>query len=849
MSQLLSPYWQRSKINVAIIAACVATPLSTIVSINASAQVTTTYKEQQEKLQPLARLDKPDVTGLWYHINEKQTVLANQELGRLKYEFPNWVVPDDIQQAIKTLNAPSAAQSTPEPVIATQPAPDEVSLPTQEPSKEPSKDAPLRRLASQSQSQRAGITQNHFNRLSRLADSLERYDYHMLLGWTAIDKSLLPEAKHHFARADRLHTTVIEKKGAVEGLQAVINSRIELALKEGISIGGGDGSSDGSSDGTRNTKLLALLQEASTDASQLAQVKAALSGAAWEQYDKEQYDKALNLFTLLDDSEGMWLSLHAQGLTTEAAEFACDRADSQVFLTRCADFLATEQVRYYEESAFAKSVEAGLSLKSIRRLRVGEQALLGWAASKSLDASQHHADIAKAAFSETLKAQPDNQDIANALINLEEDNSAQLKQLANEFPLIALIQQRKLVTNAWPRKQFILAFNNNDSRATEAQTKDAYTAVAGLTTRSRSGQEGLGNFDELISYVGVGGMVADWRWQVALDYKQLYSGKPAEGSWFANGETTSSFLGISGFEDKEMRAEVEYQQEAFNFYANAEYSLFDQPENATLTGQISATWFLPKVTLATTLFRLPKQDSLLSQTGTLNSEHTDSWGYVLADGVSVLAAHSFRPQWSIAGTFSWAKLSGERVDENQSLSLRADIGYDLAPIVSERLDYWRVGHFASYLGYEKNLSGFTYGNGGYFSPDYLVSIGGYSELLTMEAHRWQFKLSASLGLSILQESDDLRFPLLSTTDPSYADVGDKRLPYNSSTGLSGNAMFEGQYRLSEQWIVAGYIGKAFAVEYQSFEAGVQIRWRPGKGIGVTSDELMRSSPRLSGFAL
>ena len=49
--------------------------------------------------------------------------------------------------------------------------------------------------------------------------------------------------------------------------------------------------------------------------------------------------------------------------------------------------------------------------------------------------------------------------------------------------------------------------------------------------------------------------------------------------------------------------------------------------------------------------------------------------------------------------------------------------------------------------------------------------------------------------------------------------------------------------------LAGYIGKAFAVEYQAFEAGIQIRWREGRGTGVTSDELLLSSPRLSGFAL
>ena len=36
-------------------------------------------------------------------------------------------------------------------------------------------------------------------------------------------------------------------------------------------------------------------------------------------------------------------------------------------------------------------------------------------------------------------------------------------------------------------------------------------------------------------------------------------------------------------------------------------------------------------------------------------------------------------------------------------------------------------------------------------------------------------------------------------------------------------MAEGQYRINHNWIVAGYMEKA--VEYQAFEAGIQIRWQ------------------------
>lgn len=87
--------------------------------------------------------------------------------------------------------------------------------------------------------------------------------------------------------------------------------------------------------------------------------------------------------------------------------------------------------------------------------------------------------------------------------------------------------------------------------------------------RQRSGQDGLGNFDVVSQYIGIGSTYDKWLWQVTFDYKQFYSGTPSQGDWFAGGQlddaVSAPFEGISGFEDTGVRGEVLYQANAFNF--------------------------------------------------------------------------------------------------------------------------------------------------------------------------------------------------------------------------------------------------------------------------------------------
>ena len=525
------------------------------VSAQVSAEVSTTYKEQQDKPLQVAEYGKPDVTGLWYHINQKQTQLANRELGRLKSAFPQWVVPSDVETALYQLNNPSKSsdvvtnQKALEQSVSNQAAahPATSNAPSQN---TVAKDAPLQKFAQKTSAQRVLISARELNPLSMLADSLARYDYHMLLGWAALDKGMLSDAQHHFERAEALHETVVQKKGVVDGKRAIVNARIQQLLSNSANTNNKDDSITKASI-TRESAAQLKSMLLGGDAEQVSET---LLGEAWKRYDAERYHAAYDLFELLENHEGVWLSLRGQGKNAQAGSYACEQASSQKFLTRCADFLASEQAEHYNNEQFQRSVDAGLALRNIRRLSGDEQALLGWSALQASNRlNDENAQIARDAFSATLASQrtageASNIDIANALIGLENDEGR--AALAEKYPSVALILKQQDAASAWPRKQFILSYNLDDARATTAQTKDAYTVVAGLTTRSRSGDEGLGNFDVFTSYIGVGGMVDSWQWQVALDYQQLYSGKPATNSWFADGQASDDFAGISGFEDK-----------------------------------------------------------------------------------------------------------------------------------------------------------------------------------------------------------------------------------------------------------------------------------------------------------
>lgn len=123
-------------------------------------------------------------------------------------------------------------------------------------------------------------------------------------------------------------------------------------------------------------------------------------------------------------------------------------------------------------------------------------------------------------------------------------------------------------------------------------------------------------------------------------------------------------------------------------------------------------------------FRRPVTDSVLSYAGTHASlaaanaatggafGNNATWGGVVKTGGHVTVFYD-DTQYGVYGGAGLAALTGTNVQDNSVLD--GLLGFYFRPYKTDD-DALRVGVALYYAGYDKNLSGFTFGQGGYFSP-------------------------------------------------------------------------------------------------------------------------------------
>ena len=151
----------------------------------------------------------------------------------------------------------------------------------------------------------------------------------------------------------------------------------------------------------------------------------------------------------------------------------------------------------------------------------------------------------------------------------------------------------------------------------------------------------------------------------------------------------------------------------------------------------------------------PVTESILSYTGMVDPYGTGSWGRVVRTGASAEFIFTFMgPHWfSIGGGYN--VYSGEDVVDNSEFNATTSVGRAFST------ESWDIaaGLFAYTARFDKNSNFFTWGHGGYFSPQEFM-LGG--AMLSMETRPvddfWaEVKLSASYMNFVNEESS--RYPL------------------------------------------------------------------------------------------
>ena len=285
------------------------------------------------------------------------------------------------------------------------------------------------------------------------------------------------------------------------------------------------------------------------------------------------------------------------------------------------------------------------------------------------------------------------------------------------------------------------------------------TLIAGLGFRGHSGDDG---FDRLNEFGGsIEGSFSPWYTGTArlavmpvwLDAGTVSSSRLSQ--FGANPILSAAGLGLVGSGDQ--------TASGVGILGSYSYSDFSgqfgtSPIGFPVVNLIGNVAYTPKFldnTLSVRIegLREPVTNSVLSYAGTHASlgaangltggafGSNSTWGGVVKTGGRVTVFYDDQMYGAYGGA-GLASLTGQSVTQNDQID--ALLGTYFRPW---KTDDWaiRVGVSAYYTGYNRNLAGFTFGQGGYFSPQNYIAVTFPVEY-TGHADKWSWLAAAAVGV-------------------------------------------------------------------------------------------------------
>jgi tetratricopeptide (TPR) repeat protein len=241
-----------------------------------------------------------------------------------------------------------------------------------------------------------------------------------------------------------------------------------------------------------------------------------------------------------------------------------------------------------------------------------------------------------------------------------------------------------------------------------------------------------------------------------------------------------------------------------------------------------------------TVSRDPITDTLLSYAGIRDPGSGQVWGGVIANSISGLAAWGTAESGFYAG-MGYQDITGQQVATNTRID--GNVG-----------SYWRVwsnpsssitiGMNFSGLHYDKNLRFFTFGQGGYFSPQSYFLFNVPFHWKGVYNGRFEYSIDASFGIQHFEEDSspyyplELNQPLTSSSitvgpSPSILRVVPPQTiaptmsyyPSQIDTGANYNLDMKAGYRLTGNWFLGGFIDVNNTRNYTSKTIGFYARYQ------------------------
>ena len=257
------------------------------------------------------------------------------------------------------------------------------------------------------------------------------------------------------------------------------------------------------------------------------------------------------------------------------------------------------------------------------------------------------------------------------------------------------------------------------------------------------------------------------------------------------------------------------------------------PLGQDLTSLVGGAQWAPKLgdftTLTVTAERRAITDSVLSYVGTRDTYTGDKWGQVTKNGGSVNLSYDDGDAGFYAGGGYYSYL-GTHVTSNKAVN--ANAGLYIRPYRYDDREL-KTGVNVGYMNFDKNLSYFSYGQGGYFSPQNYVSVSFPVEY-TQKYDDWDLKLNGSVGYQSYTQDKSAYFPEDPTLQAQLEDRVANNLaqeayyPGGSKNGIGWNAGVGGNYHLNKNMQIGGQVGYDTFGDYNESKAQVYFRYLMGQ---------------------
>jgi len=247
---------------------------------------------------------------------------------------------------------------------------------------------------------------------------------------------------------------------------------------------------------------------------------------------------------------------------------------------------------------------------------------------------------------------------------------------------------------------------------------------------------------------------------------------------------------------------------------------------SNVVGGVQRKWSIDGVDYSIGFARRPQVSSLLSYAGAVDPVSGRKWGGVTDNAVTASVSTKIEDNYLFA-TASYGLLRGENTKDNDRLSLRTGIDRD---VYRSKDLIVNTGLTLSYLQYDNNQSFYTFGHGGYYSPQGSTSLSLPLQV-NGRAEKLSYMVRASVSYSQTKEDDAPLYPNdpalqtqaeSSALFPAYYDNAFHPGGNGGGFGYSFRAVSE--YRVTPHWTVGGRVDIDRSAYYTPSSLLVYLRY-------------------------